>query len=86
MDRRLGDLGCPYREDAAGRLRRRSAVVSAAGTAVLTALGGRRPAALAGSAMVLAGAVLERHAVFAAGFQSARDPAYTIEPQRRSVA
>jgi hypothetical protein len=86
MDRRLGDLGRPYREDEAGRLRRRSAVVSAAGAIALTALGRKRTAALAGSAMVLAGVVLERQAIFAAGFQSARDPAYTIEPQRRPVA
>jgi formate-dependent nitrite reductase membrane component NrfD len=38
--------------------------------------------ARAGAAMVLAGEVLERWAIFRAGFQSARDPSYTIAPQR----
>jgi polysulfide reductase-like protein len=86
MDRRLGELGRPYREGEAGSLRRRSAIASAAGAAMLASSGRRRSAALAGGAMVLAGAVLERQAVFAAGFQSARDPAYTIEPQAERVA
>jgi hypothetical protein len=81
MDRRLGELGRPYREGKAGGLRRRATIASAAGAAVL-ALSRRRSAGVAGGAAVLAGAVLERHAVFAAGFQSASDPAYTIEPQR----
>ena len=35
---------------------------------------------------LLAGAVLERWAVFKAGFQSARDPQYTVAPQRERIA
>jgi hypothetical protein len=34
---------------------------------------------------VLAGALCERWSVFKAGFQSARDPQYTVGPQRRRV-
>ena len=34
----------------------------------------------------LAGALLERWAVFRAGFQSARDPKFTVGPQRERTA
>jgi hypothetical protein len=44
-----------------------------------------RAAAVLGGGMMLAGAVCERWSVFKAGFQSARDPRYTVEPQRRRV-
>jgi protein NrfD len=37
---------------------------------------------VAGGAAVIAGAVCERWAVFRAGFESARDPKYTVGPQR----
>jgi hypothetical protein len=33
----------------------------------------------------LSGAVLERWAVFKAGFESARDPRYTVAPQRGRI-
>jgi hypothetical protein len=36
----------------------------------------------AGAAAVLAGSMGERWAVYKAGFQSARDPRYIVEPQR----
>jgi len=53
----------------------------------VTALAGRRSrlAAIAGGSLVLAGAVLERWSVFRAGFQSARDPKYTVIPQRERL-
>jgi hypothetical protein len=56
------------------------AVVGALGTVVI---GGRTRggAALAGAALVL-GAVCTRFAVFEAGQASARDPRYTVIPQR----
>jgi hypothetical protein len=40
----------------------------------------------AGAGMVLAGALLERFAIFKAGFESAKDPRYTVEPQRARLA
>jgi hypothetical protein len=40
---------------------------------------------LAGAALV-AGSALTRFAVFEAGLASARDPRYTIAPQRRRLA
>jgi hypothetical protein len=39
-----------------------------------------------GAALILAGAVLQRFAIFDAGKASARDPRYTVEPQRSKVA
>jgi hypothetical protein len=35
---------------------------------------------------MLAGSMCERLAVFHAGYQSAADPRYTVEPQRRRLA
>ena len=45
----------------------------------------RGAAALAGGAATLAGAACELWAIFRAGFESARDPKYTVLPQRRRV-
>ena len=41
--------------------------------------------AAAGGALVLAGEVALRWSVFKAGFQSARDPKYTVVPQRERL-
>jgi hypothetical protein len=83
MKRRLGRfLAEPYEEEKAGRFDKLSKAFSGAGAA-LTALAGRRwrPAAAAGGALILAGAALERWSIFRAGFESARDPKYTVMPQ-----
>ena len=42
-----------------------------------------RAAQVAGSALVLGGEMALRWSVFKAGFQSARDPRYTVEPQKQ---
>ena len=89
MERRLGMLAEPYREGMPGRLTRvaRGLTVGAlALTAADTAMAatGRRSRvlrALAGTAFV-AGSVTLRFAVFEAGRASARDPKYTVVPQR----
>jgi hypothetical protein len=87
MERRLGALGEPYHHGPAGRLARLAKACTAAG-AGLVALGGRRRrgVAAAGAALVLAGSACERWAVYKAGFQSARDPRYIVEPQRARMA
>ena len=85
MKRRLGTfLAEPYEGDEAGRYDKAAKACTGTGAAV-TALAGRRSrvAAAVGGALVLAGAFLERWSVFRAGFQSARDPKYTVIPQRR---
>jgi hypothetical protein len=44
------------------------------------------PGVLLACALGLAGEVALRWSVFKAGFQSARDPRYTVEPQRGRVS
>ena len=87
MERRLGFLAEPYNQGEAGRYARAAKALTAAG-ALLAGLGGRRRrgAAVAGGALVLTGELCLRWSVFKAGFQSARDPKYTVDPQRRRVA
>jgi formate-dependent nitrite reductase membrane component NrfD len=83
MERRLGFVGEPYRRGLPGRLGRAAKALTSLG-GLLLALRGRRSrlASMAGATMVLAGEVCLRFAVFRAGFDSARDPAYTVRPQR----
>ena len=86
MERRLGELGEPYRQGAAGRYARLAKGCTALGAAVVGLAGRRRPLAAAGAGLVLAGSAFERLAVYKAGFQSARDPKYTVKPQRERLA
>jgi formate-dependent nitrite reductase membrane component NrfD len=83
VEQRLGELGEPYHVGAAGAFGRAARALTAAGALLVGARAERsRPAAVAGGTMILAGAVCERWCVFKAGFQSARDPSYTVGPQR----
>jgi formate-dependent nitrite reductase membrane component NrfD len=87
MERRLGMLAEPYKQGEAGRYARLAKSLTATG-ALIAGIGGRRRrrAAVAGGLLVLAGEICLRWSVFKAGFQSARDPKYTVEPQRRRLA
>jgi hypothetical protein len=86
MEQKLGDLGTPYHEGPAGTFSRVAQFLTGAGGMVLAGWGRRRRgAAVAGAGAVLAGALLERWAVYKAGFQSAADPKYTVGPQRRRI-
>jgi formate-dependent nitrite reductase membrane component NrfD len=87
MQRRLGFVGEVYEQGEAGRYGRVSKGLTATGAALLAAKGRRsRAAAITGSALVLAGELALRWSVFKAGFQSARDPRYTVIPQRERLA
>lgn len=86
MERRLGMVAEPYRQGRSGTLMKaaRAATVSGAALSVL----GRRSRllrAVAGAALV-AGSVITRFGVFEAGLASARDPKYTVVPQRERLA
>ena len=88
MEKRLRRVGVgePYHEGTAGRLARGATALTAAGTGLLIAHGRRsRPAALCSAALLTAGAVAERLAVFRAGFQSAARPQDTVGPQRERI-
>lgn len=65
------------------KLSERLAVIGGIGTL----LGGRkRPIAIASGLCLLAASALTRFGVFEAGIESAKDPRYTIEPQKRRLA
>jgi formate-dependent nitrite reductase membrane component NrfD len=88
MEQRLSAVGVgePYHEGHAGRLAKAATALTVAGAGVL-AVGGRRSraAAVTGGALLSAGAVAERWAIFRAGFQSAARPQDTIDPQRKRI-
>ena len=85
MTRRMGLVGEPYRTGSSGKLIRAGEVL-AVGGAVGAVLGRRRrlTAALSGAAL-LAASACTRFGIFAAGLASARDPRYTVEPQRERL-
>jgi hypothetical protein len=84
MEAALGDAGGPYRDGRAGKLAKAAEACTAAG-AILALAGARRrrSLAVAAGALLGAGSLLTRFAVYRAGFESAADPSATIGPQRR---
>jgi formate-dependent nitrite reductase membrane component NrfD len=86
MELRLGRVGEVYRQGEAGKLSWAAKGLATAGAALLARRGRKSRAALVlGGALVCAGEVCVRWAVFKAGFQSARDPKYVVDPQRQRV-
>jgi len=87
MEVRLGEVGEVYHRGQAGVAGVAAKALTLAGAAVL-ATGGRRSraASVLGGALVCAGGLCLRWSVFKAGFQSARDPKYTVKPQRERAA
>lgn len=85
MEQSMGLTAEPLHQGRAGRLMRASKVLTAVG-AVTSLLGGRSRAlsVLSGAALV-AGSVCTRFGVFEAGIESAKDPKYTVVPQRERV-
>lgn len=71
MERRLGEVGAVYSEGRAGDYSRAAAALSVGGAATLAVLGRWRSGAVAGSLQLLAGACLQRFAVWEAGTRSA---------------
>jgi formate-dependent nitrite reductase membrane component NrfD len=87
MERRLGFVGEVYKQGEAGRFGKVAKACAAAGGALIAVRGKRsRAASVAGGALVLAGELALRCSVLKAGFQSARDPRYTVIPQRERLA
>ena len=83
MEKRLGLVGEVYSKGEAGKAKKAALGLTLGGAALLGSLGRRsRLAAATGGALVLAGELAVRWSVFKAGFQSARDPKYTVVPQR----
>lgn len=82
MERHSGPEGAPYRKANARRLLLAARMCTVAGTAALVAPGRRRRAEVLGGQLLVAGSVLTRFGVVAAGRQSAADPAEVVGPQR----
>jgi hypothetical protein len=86
MERSMGMTAEPLHTGTPGRLMRASKILTALGAAgaVLVAPRSRIGAAASGLAL-LAGSVCTRFGVFEAGLESARDPKYTVVPQRQRL-
>jgi hypothetical protein len=83
LERRLGMVAETMRTGIAGRRLRAAKALTAAGSLGAATLGRRsRIAAALSGAALLAGSALTRLGIFAAGMESARQPRYTVEPQR----
>jgi hypothetical protein len=87
LEQRLDEVGVrePMETGHAGRLLRAAKALTVAG-GIGTLLAGRsRAAAVAAGAALAAGSALTRFGVVDAGIESARDPKYTVEPQKRRL-
>ena len=86
MERRMGLPGEAYEEGRAKHYGRAAQALTAAGVLTAAAAGRRsRVAAAAAGAALLAGSALTRFAIFEAGLNSAKDPKYTVIPQRQRL-
>lgn len=87
MERRLGMIAEPLHEGTAGRRLRIAKALTAAGALGAGLLARRsRAGAIASGAALLTGSAFTRFGLFEAGMASARDPKYTVEPQRRRLS
>ncbi|HEY0279157.1 MAG TPA: NrfD/PsrC family molybdoenzyme membrane anchor subunit [Solirubrobacterales bacterium] len=83
MERRLGMVAETLHQETAGRRLRIARSLTAAGALGAGLLARRgRSAAIAAGAALIAGSAFTRFGIFEAGMASARDPKYTVEPQR----
>jgi hypothetical protein len=76
----------PLHQGRPGAMLRLSEALAVAGGIGTLLGGGRRPVAAASGLALLAASALTRFGVFEAGIRSAKDPRYTIEPQKRRLA
>ena len=86
LERRLGMLAEPYHQGKSGRLMKAARALTVSGLGL--SLVGRRSRLLRalGGLAFLGGSVTTRFGVFEAGLASARDPKYTVVPQRARLA
>jgi formate-dependent nitrite reductase membrane component NrfD len=86
MERRLGMVAEALHQGTAGkRLKAAKALTALGGLGAATVARRSRIGAAASGAALLAGSALTRFGIFAAGMESARDPKYTVDPQRRRL-
>jgi hypothetical protein len=86
MEKRLGEHAEAYKRGSGTAFDRAGSTCIAAGAGLLAARGrSSKAAAAAAGALMCAGALLARWSVFKSGFESAADPAFVIDPQRRRI-
>ncbi|MBF9128355.1 polysulfide reductase NrfD [Plantactinospora sp. S1510] len=85
MERRLGMVGEPLRRGLGGALLRASHVLMAGGALALSLPVRNRVLTRAGAVAMIAGSICLRFGIFHAGVASARDPKYTVTPQRERL-
>jgi formate-dependent nitrite reductase membrane component NrfD len=85
MTSSLGLAAEPLQQGRAGTLMRARKTAVAVGLAATPLASRSRAAAAVAGAALLAGSALGRFAIFEAGQQSARDPKYTVVPQRERL-
>jgi formate-dependent nitrite reductase membrane component NrfD len=85
MTRRLGGGAQPYQHGPAGTLLKAADALLAAGVAGAVLGRRHRVAAAAAGTALMAASALTRFGVFEAGKASARDPKYTVGPQRERL-
>jgi formate-dependent nitrite reductase membrane component NrfD len=83
--RRLGETAKPYQAGRPGRLMHVAEALTATGLAGAVLARRNRAAAVLSGAALMASSALTRFGVFEAGLASARDPAYTVGPQRERL-
>ena len=85
MERSMGMTAEPLHTGKAGRLMQASKALTAAGAVGALFSGRSRALGVLSGAALLAGSACTRFGVFEAGQESARDPKYTVVPQRERV-
>ncbi|HEX5400742.1 MAG TPA: NrfD/PsrC family molybdoenzyme membrane anchor subunit [Pseudonocardiaceae bacterium] len=86
MERRMGMVAEPLHTGTPGTLMRAAEILTVAGAVVGGVLGRRsKVAAVLGGAALVAGSACTRFGIFHAGVASAKDPKYTVVPQRERL-
>ena len=86
LKRRLGMVAEPYERGRPGRLMRLASRMTLGATVVSTLSGRSRAVTALCGATLVASSLITRFGVFEAGLASARDPKYTVVPQRERMA
>ncbi len=85
MERSMGITAEPLHQGTAGRLMRASKALTALGAVGALLSGRSRLAGIVSGAALITGSVCTRFGIFHAGQESAKDPRYTVVPQRERL-
>lgn len=86
MEKKMGLPGEPYRKGRAGVYLRIAEACTLLGAGGALFARTRRAVALGSGVALLVGSAFERFGIFHAGLQSAKDPRYTVVPQRERLS